>query len=277
VGIHGDFESPAFEVARPPFHHRPVVDMSKADWARLQGLSGVDDIHLVNLMAADAPRLASLGFGKLRSLSLRHLRAGDLRTLEEFPLLENVEVWQSEKVISIDGIERLDRLRWLSLSDLGPLQSLQALSGLRGLQELFLTGGVWKDQKLLGDFAPLAALTNLKRLTITNVRGPTDLTPLLGFHFLEHLWLATNLFPLSEIARLAARYEFWATQRPWLTRMTYDTEGCPQCGASRSLLLLQRKKKVWCERCDINRLTRVLTEFESLIDHCRSDAESGRS
>ena len=150
-------------------------------WDELQALNQVDNVQFVHLGASDMPRLVSLGLDHIRSLNLRHLRTSDLTILRSFPQLDSLSVWQSPAVTSISGIQTMPGLRSLSLSELGPLSSLEPLSTLQRLEDLALTGGVWKGQRLSGDFSPLAALENLLRLTITNVRGPLDLTPLLHY------------------------------------------------------------------------------------------------
>jgi ribosomal protein S27AE len=132
------------------------------------------------------------------------------------------------------------------------------------LETLLLTGGVWKDQKLTGNFRPLASLERLRHLTVTNVRGPVDLSPLLGFEHLESLHVATDFFPVTEIARLGARYEFWRNAKPWLRRFQ-DSDGCSRCGASRVLIFLPRKKRLYCETCDAVQLRRRLDRFDALI------------
>ena len=238
--------------------------MRKAEAERLRTLNDLEDLHIVNLDAEQTARLLALGFDRLTSLSLRSLRASDLGVLRSFPKLKHLEVWQSANVTSLEGIQHLSGLRWLSLSELGTLPSLEPLAQLSGLTELYLTGGVWKDQKLMGDFAPLAELVNLRRLTITNVRGPVNLAPLLEFEKLEHLFLATALFRVREVARIAARYEFFRRERPWLHPFD-DRDGCPTCRSRRVPLLLQRTKRIFCERCDAGRLNRTLEDFEKVI------------
>jgi DNA-directed RNA polymerase subunit RPC12/RpoP len=258
-----------FEIASQAFREMPLHDIRKQDWDSLRALSGVDGLRLVNVGADDVPALMALGFDRLRSVSFRHLRTRDLTALKPFSRVELMQVWQSDDVTSLDGIQGLQMVRCLSLSELGPLPSLEPLSELHGLQELLLTGGFWKDQKLAGDFAPLAALTNLRRLAITNIRGPVDLSPLLGFRRLEELSVATALFPVDQIARLAARYRSWAEQRPLMRRFEHAGP-CSQCGDERVLLLLQRKKRVWCQRCEAGRLAKVVGQFDRLIQQYQS-------
>ncbi|MBL0158535.1 MAG: hypothetical protein IPP47_15735 [Bryobacterales bacterium] len=237
-------------------------------------MAQVDELQFVHLGTSDIGRLVSLGFDRLRSLRLRDLRASDLAFLGAFPHLDSLSIWQSAKVTSLSGIQALQGLRELGLSELGPLPSLVPLSALEDLQELYLSGGVWKDQKLSGDFSPLATLENLRRLTITNVRGPVDLTPLSRYQHLERLSLATALFPTGEVARLAAAYPFWHQQRPWLHPLPISrgVYGCSRCGGEQTLLLLQRTRGIWCERCDADKLSRILEKFEQLIQQCGSSA-----
>ena len=221
-----------------------------------------------HLAAKDLKTLGPIGGQRLRSLGLRELRSSDLSILNHFPLLENLMIWQSAAVQSLTGIEQSQQLRRLCLSEVGPLSSLRPLSALGALEDLLLTGGVWNDQRLSGDFSPLASLRNLKRLTIAGLRGPTDVTPLLGFDKLEYLWFPTARYPRQQVARLAARYPFWASPRPWVVSVG-NPEGCEACGSDRVLLLLQRSKRIWCEHCDAVRLERTLAEFDTLIDRCR--------
>lgn len=242
--------------------------MRMTESAQLGELVMWDEIEFVNLSDGDLPVLISLGFGKLRSLSLRHLRAKDLTCLASFPQLENLDVWQSESVQSLKGIDSLQHLKWLSLMELGPLPSLEPLICLSKLAELSLSGGVWKFQQLEGDFAPVAALKSLRRLSITSFRGPTDVSPLLGLPLLEDLHIPTALIPVPEVAKLAASYPFWRRKQPWIYRLpsrTYDPKGCPKCGEIRIMLLLQRKKRMWCESCDSVRLKKVLEDLEEQI------------
>jgi len=248
--------------------------MRSPNWDTMQTLAQVDELQFVHLGTSDISRLVSLGFDHLRSLTLRDLRASDLALVGAFPHLVSLSIWQSAKVTSLSGIQALPGLRRLSLSELGPLPSLVPLSALQGLQELHLTGGVWKDQKLSGDFTPLASLENLRRLTITNVRGPLDLTPISRYQHLQQLFLATALFPVREVARIAAAYSFWHQQRPWLHSLPRSggVEGCSRCGGGQTLLLLQRTRGIWCEQCDADKLGRILAKFEQLIQQCGSSA-----
>lgn len=247
-----------------------AIDLRRATRTELLSLCPAKEIEFVNLTSADVPRLVELGFGDLQSLSLRHLRTDDLAPLKGFPRLTILEVWQSEHVHSLAGLEALKELRWLALHELGPLPSLVPISDLAStLEELLLMGGMWKDQKLSGDFKPLAALKGLRRLTLLNVRGPVDLSPITNLPKLEYLSLATALFPIDQVARVAAAYPFWREQRPWLKRLRMpeqDSDGCSRCGAARSFLHLQRRKRIWCEQCDGARMEKLLADFDRTIE-----------
>lgn len=209
--------------------------------------------------------LESLGFPNLLALSLRHLQMDDLRVLGLFPGLESLEVWQSENVRSLAGLELLRGLRSLSLSELGALPTLAPIAAHPHLEELLLAGGIWKDQILACGFGPLAELRELRKLGLYNVRGATDLGPLLGFTRLARLDVATAFFPVEAVARLAKRYPFWAKPRPWLVSHDSIEAKCGRCGGGQVLLLLQRKKRLWCSSCDAVRLQKTLQAFEALI------------
>lgn len=252
---------------RPPFGAMQWLSLRNGSDSSIGQLRVDDEIALVHLRLAHVPVLLGRGFGNLRALSLRDLRSPDLHFLRSFPKLEVLEVWQSRDVRSLEGIEALTRLRWLCVADVGPLDSLAPLAALSDLEELVLKGGIWKDQKLLAGFEPVASLRNLRKLTIANVPGLGDLSPLLDLPKLEHLQLATARFPVHEVARLAARYSFFREQRSWV--QPFDADGCERCGGPRTILLLQRERKLWCNQCDAPQLARRLEKFEELVESNR--------
>lgn len=248
------------------YHRWPYFDLRTATPAELRGAVELAGVRLHHVRSRDLPLLVSLGFPHVRALSLSHLHMEDLRVLAVFPHLEDLEIWQSEDVQSLAGLERVRGLRSLSLFELGILPTLEPIAALSHLEELLLAGGVWKHQKLACDLGPLAELRELKKLALHNVRGATDFGPLLGFNRLVWLDVATALFPVEEVARLAKRYPFWAKQRPWLRSHDYAETKCERCGGGQVLLLLRRKKAVWCPSCDTARLQKTLRAFEALFE-----------
>ncbi len=232
--------------------------MRVSDWEALRRVGDSTAILLVNLSASDARQLHRIPVPNLRRLSLQHFKGLDLTFVQAFKELEFFEVCQSEQTISLDGIQALRRLRWLSISEVGPLLSLEPLAALEEIEDLFLTSGMWKTQRVLGDLKPLASLKNLRRLALTGA-GPEDLSALLGFTRLEQLWVATALLPMREVARLAAAYPFWGKLRPWLRPPEGSGRQCSRCGGREALLLLRRTKRRWCESCDGGRGWRTST------------------
>lgn len=259
-------DRPSFEPTTP-FTNGLVVDLRKPDPAALRELAESEVVQLLHLSPARARDLTAAGLPRLRSLSLRHLQSTDLALLHDFPQLTHLQVWQSAKVTSLDGLQSQRGLRWLGLSELGLLQTLEPVASLQALTELHLNGGMWRDQQLAGDYAPLASLRSLRRLSISSVRGPRDLSPILDLPDLEDLFLSTDSFPLEEIARVAARYEFWRREHPWLREAGASCD-CPACGSTRVLLFLRRTKRLRCPKCDGAQLERDLRRFENLIDDC---------
>jgi hypothetical protein len=260
-----------------PFDLTPrgvIRDARDRDWGELASHAGDEAIQISHLKREHFGRVADIRWRGLRFLSLRHLHSDSLDVLRAFTGLERLEVWQSEQVTSLTGIEVVPGLRSISLSELGTIQSLAPVAKLEHISELLLMGGVWKDQQLACDFTPLAALSALERLTLTNVRGATDLSPLLSFRQLEHLHLATDRFPVDEIARVAATYDFWRRNRPWVVKPEDSATLCDRCGSRLTFLFLQRKKRTWCETCDRERFGKVLGWFEALIDKYRGLGDS---
>lgn len=253
----------------PLFPNSPILEMLKPDWELVRNHRKAESLQFRNLKLDQVERLSEIGFPHLRALSLRFLRAPDLQILQWFPSVRRLQVWQSNKVISLSGLEHLPDLNWLMLSELGTLPTLEPLRNCAKLEWLALTGGIRKWQLLEGNYTPVAALRQLRGLLLGGVRGPSDLGPLLDFPDLEYLSLPPALFPVEEIARLAARYHCYAAARYWLLEFKDDTQGCPRCGTKRVFLFLQRKRRTWCPNCDAARLQRIIEEFEELIERYR--------
>jgi len=259
-------QTPQYEFYKSPFDGYPSFDLKTVDWTELKRHASSPGMWLRRMSPRHMPRLLALGLGQLRSLCLRDIDASDLGMLSSFPDLEELQVWQSRKITRLDGIETATGLRWLCLSELGTLESLDPLRALRKLERLLVTGGVWKDQLLNCEFAPIGSLKSLTALCITNVRGPVDLSPLLELDQLTDLALAPAFFPVQEIAKLAARFPFWREQRPWIRALNDDFGACSSCGSSKTAVLLQRKKHIYCSKCDAAILKRTLDSFDHEIE-----------
>lgn len=253
----------------PLFPKTPILEMLKPDWELVHSHREAECLQFRNLKLDQLQRICEIGLPNLRALSLRFLRAPDLQLLRWFPLMKQLEVWQSNKVTSLSGLEHLPDLNWLCLSELGPLPTLEPLRNCTKLESFALTGGFSKLQKLEGSHEPIATLRRLRHLMLYALRGPSDLGPLLDFPELECLHLPPAPYPLEEVARVAARYPFYAAARPWLVPLEYDRDGCSRCGRKRTFLFLKRKRVNWCEDCDAAKLQRILNEFEALIESYR--------
>ncbi|MBK7928735.1 MAG: hypothetical protein IPJ98_14940 [Bryobacterales bacterium] len=214
----------------PQFPKTTYLEMRKPDWDLVHSHREAERLRFEHLTPDQVQRICEIGLPNLRALSLRFLRAPDLQLLRWFPSVKQLEVWQSNKVTSFSGLEHLPDLNWLCLSELGPLPTLEPLRNCTKLESFALTGGFWKNQMLEGSLAPVAAFRRLRHLMLYGLRGPSDLGPFLDFPELEYLYLPPAPFALEEVARVAARYPFYAAARPWLVEFEQDSEGCSRCG-----------------------------------------------
>ncbi len=254
-----------FSVERPFEVRGRTLELRKADWDEVARRAGeADAFQFARLRSEDAPRLAALGFDQLRGMSLRELESADLRWLEHFPGLRYLEIWQSPKVRSLAGLETARGLRWLNLWDLGRVEDLGPLGELTELEVLHWSGGVWKAAVAAERLAPLAKL-DLRGLVVGNVAGIRDVGALLGYRRLEVLWAPTAMLPVGEVARLAAAYPWWAKEEPWVDRNRESNPACRQCGGGQVMLLLAKKKRYWCERCEGEKLAAALEEFRRRV------------
>lgn len=249
--------------ARLPFGQMLLLNMRKPEPEVLDSLFSQSELQIVHLKPNDLASLSPHGLPNLRMLSLRNFQGSDLKILKAFPQLKVFELWQSPKTTSLIGLEQVSSLSWLNIAEMGEIESLEPIASLAELTALLLTGCVWKSQWIRGDLTPLAHLQNLQRLSLS-VEGQTDLTPLLNFPKLNHLWLNTASVPVSEVVKLAARYPFWHKQLPWIRRVDSGMD-CPRCASPRILLMLRKTKRIWCESCESKRLSRVLSSLEDQI------------
>ncbi|MCE9610537.1 MAG: hypothetical protein K8R23_10120 [Chthoniobacter sp.] len=113
-----------------------------------------------------------------------------------------LDAWQCRNV---DALRGLTRLQTLNLSD-SEVKDLAPLASLTQLQVLGLT-----NSTNVADLAPLASLTQLKVLGLNGCTGVTDLAPLAGLTQLQELYLTdcrvvAELAPLASLSRLQQLY-----------------------------------------------------------------------
>ena len=139
----------------------------------------------------------------LEGLYIKWSGITDLSIVEHSLALRYFHLGQSSRVESIEPLARCLKLRWLGLELLSRIRDLEPLGRLQDLEGLSLEGSMgttWRVKSL----APVGLLTNLRYLSIANVRaddrslaGLQSLTKLITFHHAK--WWDTA--ELNEIKR----------------------------------------------------------------------------
>lgn len=239
----------------------------------LLALPKLESLEIYKLRRRDIGRIARLGDLSLRRLSLRFWPEADL-TLLPFPRgLTQFTVWQSKKLVALDGIERAADLTDVTLSDNGKLRSVEPLAGLPALRGLSLSGGIWNKQEL-STLDGLEKLTGLRHCQLRTVDGRNvDLAPVARLPNLESLDLWARDYPMAEVAKVAAAFPFFHEALLDLPDYPYrDGNGiCSGCNATRKQMFLRGRRFLWCVTCDAKGLNTLLADFDAAVEAARPE------
>lgn len=140
----------------------------------------------------------------LESLSIKWSAIKTLRALEGARSLRFLDIGSSTAIESIDSLRSMKSLLWLRLEGLTRINRLDPLSDLVNLEGLSVEGSMWTTQRV-DTLAPLGALTNLRYLSIVNLRAnDRTLSPLFALRNLEVFHSARwwNENEMEELRRL---------------------------------------------------------------------------
>ena len=238
----------------------------------LKTLPRLSALEVYKIRTRDLPKVQRLAELPLEFLSLRFWAEPDLTAFRPPPGLRTLTVWQSNKLVSLDGLQAATDLEALALNDNGKLQDLESLRALPGLRFLSITGGVWNKQRTAG-LGALAGLEPLRELQLRGIDGRgVDLTPVARLPNLERLDLWARDFALEEVAKVAAAY-------PWFLDQLLDLKDyglrdsfglCGRCETLRKEMFLKGRKFLWCPNCDRKGLDRLLAVFLAAVEEARA-------
>lgn len=162
----------------------------------------IDNLWLIGAKEKDLQKIISLTQPKY--LNLYQLLAVDLSILETFATTTKLTLNWNTKSTSLWDISKNAALQYLEIIDFGKLYDINDLSSARQITSLVLEGGIEKKMSIQ-TLKPLSSLTNLRYLTLANLKVSDDtLQPLADLKNLEQLWLS-NQFETKEYAWLATR------------------------------------------------------------------------
>lgn len=158
---------------------RLLLGGTKSKKPRLDHLARFSALERLYL---EGPRegLAVIGqLTNLRELVLRSLRLDDLAFLRRLPQLWSLDL-KLGSASDLSALEGLEELKYLELWQIKGLADTSFISTLTGLEALFLQS--LRRVTQLPDFSPLE---RLRRIHLDNMKGITDITPVLGAPALE--------------------------------------------------------------------------------------------
>ncbi len=236
-------------------------------------LPKLESLEIYKIRSRDLPKVARLGELRLPALSLRFWSEPDLSAFRPPAGLTELTIWQSNKLVSLDGIEAAADLETLVLNDNGRLQSLKPLQALARLSALYISGGIWTKQETDG-LEGLERLEGLRRLQLRGIDGRgVDLTPVARMSNLEWLDLWARDFAMEEVAKVAAAH-------PFLRKRLLDLEDygladsmglCGKCGTRKKQMFLKGRKFLWCPDCERKGIDRLLGQFAEAVEQARRD------
>ena len=243
------------------------------DVETLETLPRLEGLEVYKTRTRDLPKVQRLGELPLKTLSLRFWAEPDLTAFRPPPGLEALTVWQSNKLVSLEGLQAAADLETLVLNDNGKLGELGPLRALPKLSLLSITGGIWNKQQTAG-LEALAGLESLRELQLRGIDGRgVDLTPVARLPNLERLDLWARDFAMEEVAKVAAAY-------PWFLDQLLELEDyglrdsfglCGKCQAMRKVMFLKGRKFLWCPSCDKKGLDRLLETFKAAVEAARAE------
>ena len=127
---------------------------------------------------------------RLQGLSIKCSSIKSLEHIANATRLRFLHLGSSPQLTSIESLTQLGNLSWLELENIKSLRNLTLVGELRQLEGLSIAGSMWGTQ-MVDSLAPLARLTNLRHLSLPNLKSrDKTLTPLCALSSLEHLHVA---------------------------------------------------------------------------------------
>ena len=240
------------------------IDGHTKDLASLDEFEHLDSLSLYRLSKVNVPVLAKLSLPKLSSFGLRLAPLSDFRSFSQFQNLKDISIWQCPKLQSLDGLETLSELTVLYLSDLGSLLALDSIEHLSKLEKLYISGSMNTAQKVKS-FWPIGEIG--KKLSILELNGTQSadkqLYPLTHLPEPDTFALTPWLFPLEEVALLAATYPKW--QKSLMNMKIDHFKKCTTCGG-RLRQTFAYRSRAKCPSCEVTHFETFETNFLKLVE-----------
>jgi Leucine-rich repeat (LRR) protein len=236
------------------------MSVSAKNLDRLKELS-IENLWLVGANEKELRKILPLV--NLKYLNLYQVLAKDLTILETLDKTETIILNWNTKSSSLWDISKNKELKTLEITDFSKLEEIDQLSLATQISDLILGGGHEKPWKIKS-INPLKNLTNLKALSLTNLKiGDDTLRPLGHLKNIETLFLS-NQFETREYAWLATRLTKTKCE------MFQATNSCNIFGSDNKLvwdtMITGRRKSFLLSTNDQVKIDKYIKDFEILKD-----------
>jgi hypothetical protein len=203
-----------------------VVD----SWTGDLDFSSLPNLEWFHITEADPGQLDSLfaGHARVHHVAIGKYAERDLRALANLTALVRLELFNTRRLVSLDGAEKLaEQLRSLDLAICPKLKSLEGIGGASGLEYVGLT-----SCNKIEDLTPICGLDGLVALDI-EMRKPPPLIPLASHPNLRFVSVIGGSRPRAEVENLldapslemvSVRRSVWLrTNGEWAMFDAYDS------------------------------------------------------
>mgnify|MGYP001770233273 CR=1 FL=1 len=221
---------------------------------RLKELSSIEKLWLYTVNQTEFDIIVQ--YVKPKIFYVYEMRVEDLSSLELLSNTERIYLCWNTKASKLWDLSKNANLKSLSIEDFKRLNDLEPLQYCRTLEELRLSGGIWNTLKI-DTLEPLKKLTNLRYLSLTNIRVKDEsLEPLTHLSKLEEL-IISNQFPTEEYARLSVALPHTKCDyfQPYV-KLNDSIDG-------KDIMVIGKRKPFLNSLTDVNKLQKYEEQFRS--------------
>ncbi|WP_308160472.1 leucine-rich repeat domain-containing protein [Bacillus sp. ISL-77] len=167
---------------------------------RLSDISNIEKLWLFTVNQAQFDFILSCVRPKI--IYIYEIKVEDLSSLELLSDIVEIHLCWNTKATKLWDLNKNNQLKYLSIEDFKKLNDFYPMQNCQSLEKLELSGGIWNTLNI-DTLEPLKKLTNLKYLTLYNIRIKNEsLVPLTSLSNLLELKISNQL-PTEEYARLS--------------------------------------------------------------------------
>jgi hypothetical protein len=241
----------------------PPLVMVMDEKCSAEALNAHDSLDLRSI--GDKAWVTILESCKASELRLYNLKARSLVGIERLSHTAKLTIEWANKIEDISPLFGMPWLRSLSLYDLPRIRRLDGIEALKDLQELNLSGsrGSLDPPLRLDSVRPIAALWNLEKLEIVNIRlEERDISFIASaFPKLRSLRLSGREFERAQLAYLAKRLNA-QLDNPIVGSWEMKSAPCRKCGKPLHVFM-GRRMGMLCAFCDERKFVNLTEEFQS--------------